>query len=310
MNTVSIGVDIGGTKVNIGVIDADGHVLDSHRLEVVESGNATELIRQVCEIVEKLWTSNGYSRRHIQSVGVGVPGTVEVSSGVVEYCPNLGWEDIPAGKIFKSFLGRDVIISQDSRAAAWAEYLLGAGKGSKSMVCITIGTGIGSGIILDGKIFHGAMNTAGELGHTIYKRDGYPCNCGLQGCFERYCSGTGIFERAYLACPELFVGLDHKAETVFELAKNGNREMQAILHDVVIDLAIGIANTVSILSPELVVISGGLCEQDELIIQPLREQIYKYGYHSWARKKQLQIVKAELGSTAPMIGAALLYKDR
>ena len=226
----------------------------------------------------------------------------------MEYCPNLGWEDVPAGAIFEKYLGAEVRISQDSRLAAWAEYLLGAGRNYSSSICVTVGTGIGSGIIIDGKIYHGAMNTAGEIGHSVFEKNGRLCNCGNHGCLERYSSGTGMIERALEAYPEKFADRPHKAETVFELAYAGDQDMLKLIRCVVEDLAIGIANAVSILSPEVVIISGGLCAHDELIIKPLGELVDKYGYYSWVRKKRLKIEKAQLGPEAPMIGAALLYK--
>ena len=236
------------------------------------------------------------------------PGPRITRPGLVEYCPNLGWEDLPIADLFKKYMGVDIVVSQDSRLAAWAEYLLGVGRHYKTSICVTLGTGIGGGIIMDGKIYHGAMNTAGEVGHSVFQKDGRPCNCGNQGCMERYSSGTGIIERALEAFPEKFVDRPHKSETVFEMAYAGDQDMLDLIHDVVADLSVGIANAVSILSPEAVIVSGGLCEHEKLIIEPLRELVYHYGYHSWTRKKQLKIEKAQMGPEAPMIGAALLYK--
>ncbi len=308
--SLSTGIDIGGTKVSLALVDVKGRIYDSRRLDVQPVETPDSLIARISQAIKELWERNDLSVNKIKSIGVGVPGTVDPENGLVEYCPNLGWEDIPAGVIFHNTLGREVVISQDSRAAAWAEYLLGAGRGTRSMACVTIGTGIGCGIVMNGKIFNGAMNTAGELGHTIYSRNGKQCNCGLRGCLERYCSGTGIFERAYECAPDLFKNLSHKTETVFELARSNNKKMLEVIHDAVVDLSIGIANMVSILSPEMIVISGGLCEHEDLIINPLRELVYANGYHSWSRKKQLKIEKAELGPYAPVIGAGLLYLNR
>jgi glucokinase len=265
-------------------------------------------IANISNEVIRLIESNGFSLEDISFIGVGVPGTADIKTGIVEYCPNLGWEDVPAGAIFKKYLGREVVVSQDSRLAAWAEYLLGAGRNYQSMVCLTLGTGIGGGIILDGKIFHGSMNTAGEIGHTVFEKNGRDCNCGNKGCLERYSSGTGIIDRAMELFPEKFVDLPQKSESVFQLAYKGDQDILALITNVVEDLAVGIANLVSILSPEVVIISGGLCDHDDLIVKPLGELVYKYGYHSWVRKRGLKIEKAQMGSAAPMIGAALLYK--
>jgi len=305
---ISVGIDIGATKANIGLVTPSGETIDSVRVPVQRDTSAECFIETLCQSVERLLESNGLAKDDCTFFGVGVPGTADYKTGLVEYCPNLGWEDVPAGAMFKKYLGAEVVISQDSRLAAWAEYLLGAGRNYSSSICVAIGTGIGGGIIVDGKIFHGALNTAGEIGHSVFEKDGRVCNCGNHGCLERYSSGTGMIERALEAYPEKFIDRPHKAETIFELAYAGDQDMLDLIRRVVEDLAVGIANAVAILSPEAVIISGGLCIHDELIIKPLRELVNKYGYHSWVRKKRLKIEQAQLGSEAPMIGAALLYK--
>ena len=305
---ISAGIDIGGTKVQIGLLDGNGSVIASQRLPVQGDLDAENLIKAICEDLTGLLKASQLKKSDLISFGVGVPGTADIQTGNIEYCPNLGWEDVPAGEIFRKYLERDVIICQDSRCAAWAEFLLGAGRKYQSMICVAVGTGIGSGIIVDGKIFHGAMNTAGEIGHCIFEKDGRPCNCGRRGCLERYCSGTGIIQRALEAFPGKLTDLPHKSESVFQLAYEGDPDVLALIQSVVEDLAIGIANVVSIISPQAVIISGGLCDHDELIVKPLERLVNQYGYHSWIRKNLLRIEKAQTGSDAPMIGAALLYK--
>lgn len=305
---ISVGIDIGGTKVNIGLVTENGKVIDTIRVPVQTQLGAPKFIEMLCGEIDRLLEQNHLTKEQIYFFGAGVPGTADIHTGYVEYCPNLHWEDVPAGEIFKENLGAKVVISQDSRCAAWAEYLLGAGKKYSSIFCVAVGTGIGGGIILDGKIFHGGMNTAGEIGHSVFQKDGRPCVCGNHGCLERYSSGTGIIDRAMELFPEKFSDLPKKSESVFQLAYQGDPQALDLIGHVVEDLAVGIANVVSILSPEAVIISGGLCDHDELFIKPLNELVYHYGYHSWVRKKLLKIEKAQMGSDAPMIGAALLYK--
>lgn len=305
---ISVGIDIGGTKVNIGLVTENGKVIDTIRVPVQTQLGAPKFIEKLCGEIDRLLEQNHLTKEQIYFFGAGVPGTADIHTGYVEYCPNLHWEDVPAGEIFKENLGAKVVISQDSRCAAWAEYLLGAGKKYSSIFCVAVGTGIGGGIILDGKIFHGGMNTAGEIGHSVFQKDGRPCVCGNHGCLERYSSGTGIIDRAMELFPEKFSDLPKKSESVFQLAYQGDPQALDLIGHVVEDLAVGIANVVSILSPEAVIISGGLCDHDELFIKPLNELVYHYGYHSWVRKKLLKIEKAQMGSDAPMIGAALLYK--
>jgi glucokinase len=306
--TISVGIDIGATKVNLGLVTSSGMIIDSTRIPVQREVSAERFIETVCQAVTRLLGANHLTPDDIVFYGVGVPGTADSHTGLVEYCPNLGWEDIPASAIFKQQLGADVMVAQDSRLAAWAEYLLGAGRNYRSFICVAIGTGIGSGIIIDGKIFDGALNTAGEIGHSVFQKDGRACACGNHGCLERYSSGTGMIDRALELYPEKFVNRPRQTETLFELAYAGDEDLRQLIRSMVEDLAIGIANAVSLLSPQAVIISGGLCTHDELIIQPLRELVNRYGYYAWTRKKQLKIEQAQLGPAAPMIGAALLYK--
>jgi glucokinase len=306
--TINVGIDIGATKANIGLVTSAGKIVDSARIPVPRNLSAEGFIEKLCQNVEPLIEANGLRKEDITFYGVGVPGTADTKTGLVEYCPNLGWEDVPAGALFKKYLGAEVMVSQDSRLAAWAEYLQGAGRNYHSFICVAVGTGIGGGIIIDGKIFHGALNTAGEIGHSVFQKDGRRCNCGNHGCLERYVSGTGMIERALEAYPEKFIDRPHQAETLFELAYAGDQDLLKLIRCMVEDLAVGIANAVSILSPEAVIMSGGLCIHDDLIIKPLGELVNQYGYYAWVRKKQLKIEKAQLGPEAPMIGAALLYK--
>ena len=308
--TISVGIDIGATKTNVGLVTSSGKIIDSLRIPVQREVSAEQFIATVCQAVTQLIGANQLTPADIVFYGVGVPGTADSRTGLVEYCPNLGWEDVPAGAIFKQYLGAEVMVAQDSRLAAWAECLLGAGQNYQSFICVAIGTGIGGGIIIARKIFDGALNTAGEIGHSVLQKNGRPCACGNHGCLERYSSGTGMIERALEAYPEKFVERPHQAETLFELAHAGDEDLLRLIRSMVEDLAIGIANAVSLLSPEAVIISGGLCTHEELIINPLRELVNQYGYHAWTRKRQLKIEQAQLGPAAPMIGAALLYKSR
>jgi glucokinase len=307
---ISVGIDIGATKANIGLVTPSGKIIDSVRVPVQREVGEERFIETLCQTVARLIDANHLTPDDIVFYGVGVPGTADSRTGLVEYCPNLGWEDVPAGAIFRQYLGAEVLIAQDSRLAAWAEYLLGAGRNYQSFICVAIGTGIGSGIIIDGKIFNGALNTAGEIGHSVFQKDGRACACGNHGCLERYASGTGMIERALESFPKKFVDRPRQAETLFDLAYAGDEDLLRLIRRMVEDLAIGIANAVSLLSPEAVIISGGLCTHDDLIIKPLRELVNQYGYYAWTRKKQLKIEQAQLGPAAPMIGAALLYKAR
>ncbi len=307
--TCSIGIDIGGTKVNIGIVDSGGEIVAKRKFPTGKNMHARDCIRNISAEVKLLLEENGFVLEEIGFLGAGVPGTVNAETGHVAYCPNLAWKDVPAGSYFREMLGHDVRIVQDCRAAGFAELLYGAGRGFSDLLCVTLGTGIGGGVIINRKIFHGSMNTAGEIGHIIIVKDGRLCSCGNHGCLERYSSGSGIMEQALERFPGKLTDGNRNTEYVFDLAKNGDAEARELIRESVEYLAIGIANFVDIFSPQAVIISGGMCEHRDLIIDPLKLLVPKFGYASWVERNTLRIEKAMLGSDAPMIGAASLNRE-
>ncbi len=303
-----VGIDIGGTKVNIGVIDENGTIITSKKIRTDISNSIERFVKAVCEELSELLLNEQLRLEDIEQIGIGIPGTANREQGVIEYSSNLFGSNIPIGKYFEERLERKIALVQDSWAAAWGEHLFGAGRNRDDFLCITLGTGIGCGVIMKGKVYAGAMNTAGEIGHVPIIKEGRKCSCGKYGCLERYASGTGILEQAM----ELFPGKlkrEKKAEKVFELAYKGDQDALQLIHACVDKLAYGLAIIVNILSIDTIVISGGLCVHEELIIKPLPELIMKYGYDAWSCKKSIRVIKAELGSYAPMIGAAFINSD-
>lgn len=305
----NVGIDIGGTKVNIGIVEENGNVLGKWKIPVSRVKSYGAVVNEICDALHQLLITYRLELDDIAFIGVGVPGTVDVKTGFVTYCPNLFWYDVPIGDMFEANLGRKVKVMQDSRNAALAETLLGAGRKYNNTLCVSIGTGVGCGVIVNGKIFNGGMNTAGEIGHTPIVKDGRLCVCGNRGCLESYVSGKAIRDRAIDLFPDKFTCEAHmSSEYVFELAYKGDKEILEFLDECVDLLAFGIANAVCLISPEAIIISGGLCVHEELIIKPLREKIMKRGYYAWTKQESLVVCKGELGSDSAMIGAALMYK--
>lgn len=303
-NSFRIGIDIGGTKTTIGLMDADIRVVDSVS---IPTGKLTEpgiLVRRIGSAISEMLNANELSMDGISFIGAGVAGSADTLTGVAVYCPNLGWREVPLGDLFLNALGREVLITQDSWAAAWAEHRFGAGRGYSDMACITLGTGIGCGVIQDGHILHGAMNTAGEVGHMSINPEGRMCSCGQKGCLEQYASGTAIYQLAMERFPKKLEMMAPKAESVFELAYKGDEEALGLIAYCMDRLAFGLANLINILSVDVLVFSGGMSVHKELILDPLPELMYRYGYPSWTNKKKLLLLQAELGTHAPMIGAA------
>ncbi len=300
-----IGIDIGGTKTNIGIVQEDGSVLAQKRLPSDTCNGIRAFVDAIYNEIGSLLMDNKIKPEEIADIGIGIPGTVDSENGIVEYSSNLFGTDVAIGPVFEEKLGRKVTLIQDSWAAAWGEKLFGAGKAFENFCCVTLGTGIGCGVITEGKIFRGTMNSAGEIGHTPIIMGGRKCSCGNKGCLECYSSGTGILKQAMELFPEKLQG-DERAEKVFELADGGDSDAAGLINDAVEKLAYGLAIMVNIFAIDTFLISGGLCVHKERIIDPLPSLIEKYGYDSWTRKKRVKVIQAELGSDAPMIGAAFI----
>ncbi len=304
----NIGIDIGGTKVNMGIVSEDGQILD-HVIIPTRKEEILDFVKRIMSSLHELLDKNNEKIEDVNFVGIGVPGTVNPEKGIVEYCPNLNWEDVTLKDYFQPFFpGTRVEVIQDSWAAAVAEHEFGAGKDCSNIACVTIGTGIGCGVIINDKIFSGGLHSAGEVGHSIVQPNGLQCNCGRKGCLERYSSGTGIFEMAYDKFPEMFEGREKKAETVFELAYEKYQPALDLIDYSVRMLALGLSNLVTILSIEKILISGGICQHHELVVEPLQKYINEYGYYAWVRQNKLKVECAMVKENAPMLGAAVLFK--
>ncbi len=312
MNTIrySIGIDMGASNVRIGLLDAGGSLIRKRKADIRElKSDSSATLRFIRAEAEAVVNDARLAPRDIGFIGLGLPGTVDDSGQRISFAPNLGWRDVPVGGSFPGFPKAALALVQDARAAAFAEYLLGAGKGEPIVACITLGTGIGLGIIMNGKVFQGAFNTSGEIGHTIVQEGGLACGCGQSGCLETCCSGTAIMNAARRAGtgPEEGAG---SAEDVFRMARDGDAAAGEIIGRAAHYLGIGIVNLVNLLSPNAVILSGGMCEQEELFIRPVREFVLSHAYSLSVRTPAFRVVKAMLGEDSPMIGAGMIYKGR
>lgn len=289
-----LGVDIGGTKINIGVLSEDNEIIDRVEAKLPDDKSAENIADFTKQLIEKL---RKVSIEEIESIGVGVPGTVDETGAIAQKVPNLGWENVDFANMLERRIGVPVTLLQDSRAAAYGEYKAGAGKGKNSVVCVTLGTGIGTGIIIDGKIFDGALGTAGELGHLPVGDEGRECGCGKKDCLECYAAGKGIEMSA-----EKIFGKKMTCSEVFELAKN-NSEARKIIDSAVEILGRAMVSIINLISPEALLFSGGMSKQKEMFVEPLIDYIQKKCY--CANGNLPFIGYAKLESDAPMIGAAL-----
>jgi glucokinase len=308
-----IGVDIGGTKIKVGIADSDGKLLLQDTIDTQPARSSRIIIDSILAAIDDLLLHASMTRRDVESIGVGVPGTAEASTGVVVYAPNLDWKNVRIVGQIRSLYNIPVYLVQDTRAAAWAEYLIGAGRGLRSVAAVTLGTGIGCGLVLDGKIYHGAFNTAGEFGHQIVAPGGAQCNCGRRGCLEAYAGGLGILREAKRAIPELGRSLgkvesEVEVADVFRLAEQGNPEACVLIERTVQYIGMGLVNLINLCSVELIALSGGISNASHtLLLDPLTKFVRENAYV--AISDRVQVCNSALGKDAPLAGAALLNRN-
>lgn len=311
----TIGVDIGGTKCLGVALDGDGVVVAEHR--VVTPGTGCALLRTVTALVERLAPSVGGAAL---SVGVGAPGLVD-SSGSLRFAPNLpgvvelALRDLLIGS---SISGTRVHLENDATCAAWAETVMGAAAGSSHVLLATIGTGIGGGLIADGRLLRGSNGFAGEIGHMIVDPSGPRCPCGHRGCWEGYASGPGLGRMAREAARSgrvarvvALAGGDPetvRSEHVTIAAAEGDVQAREVMDGFARWVALGLANLANVMDPELIVLGGGMVETGEVLLEPVREAFAQM-LEGAAHRPSVPIVAAGLGERAGAVGAALLARD-
>lgn len=269
------GIDIGGTKINIGLLGADARLLGNRVIPIAGDCDSRSVLRRAAGVLRQLCAEQGIAFAEIAAFGIGVPGTVSADGTVVQKAPNLDWEEVPLAAQFFEITGRHATVLQDSRAAAYGEYAAGNGKGSRTLLCITLGTGIGTGIVMNGEIYNGARYTAGELGHSPAVANGRHCGCGKAGCLECYAAGKGLDQTAQ----ELY-GADATAKTLFESADAGDAKALEALDQAVVLLGRTIVSAVNLISPDCLLFSGGLAEQKTLYLEPLIRYIKQNMYQA------------------------------
>ena len=312
------GIDLGGTNLKVGICDGDGHMLAAEKTPVPAFETSRALAEILTRAVEAAAGRAGLSAAALQGVGIGVPGAVR--GGEVIYTCNLPLRNVPLRKLFHHYLSIPLYIENDANCAALAEYYVGAGRDSKRFVTITLGTGVGAGIIHNGKIYHGANGMAGEVGHTVIERNGLPCPCGRHGCWEQYASASALKRmtaEAVAAHPDSILARvvaendGHvSGQSAFIAARQGDPVGQRICDEYVGYLACGIVNVVNVFQPDALAIGGGVSnEADEQLLLPVQRCVERESIPC-AKNRRTRIVKAELGNQAGIIGAALLGKNK
>jgi glucokinase len=315
-----LGIDIGGTNLVVGSVAEDGsalHALESEptHAEAGQSDVLDRLIALAQKTIER--TRKEVRGAEIIGIGVGAPGPLDTKSGIVLLTPNLGWINLPLRQIIHQRLGLPAALDNDANCAALGEWWMGAARGSRNAIGITIGTGIGGGIIVDGKLYHGASDCAGEIGHTTIDIEGRRCKCGNYGCLEAYASGPNIALRAVEelkagAVSRLagYVGGDLSqvtAQTVYQAAHDGDDLALEVVNDTAKFLGTGIANLLNIFNPEVVVVCGGVTLAGDRLFVPLRREVARRAFKPAV--SVCWIVPCELSGTAGVYGAAKVFLD-
>ena len=306
-----IGIDLGGTNIAVGVVDNRHNIIAEASVPTGAFRPAEEMVADMCRAVELALDKAGLIAADCASIGIGSPGTCDSEAGVVVRAYNLGWFNVPVCKMLHERFGIPVHLSNDANCAALAEAVAGAAVGRRDMILITLGTGVGGGIIIDGKIYAGMRSMGAELGHTLLVLEGEHCTCGRDGCWEAYASATALIrqgKRAGQAHPESALssfGDALTAKDVFDAAEQGDETAQAVLERYYVYVAAGITDLVNILGPELVLIGGGISRQGERLLAPVREYVASncFGGHD---RKPPELRAAKLGNEAGIIGAAAL----
>ena len=309
-----IGIDVGGTGIQVGVIDDQHRILAEGSIPTRTDIPFAEQIARITDCVVSTAASAGIRSEQIRSVGVGIPGIADRSTGSVVKCTNMGWFHVPFREEFRRHLDVPVNIDNDANVAALAESVVGVSAGTSSSVFITIGTGIGSGIIVDGKIWNGFHGIGGELGHVIFSLNGVPCSCGNHGCLERYCSATALIRMAREAIdahPDTkmmeMVSKDVskiEARTVIDAARSGDPLASQVYGRYIDYLSQAIASVVNFLDPEVIVLGGGVSKAGDFLLDPLHREYPKYVIYNDQPMPEIKL--AVLGSEAGIIGAAML----
>lgn len=315
-----IGVDLGGTNIAAGLVDGQYRILDRESVKTNVPRPAESIIRDIAGLVEKLCERNRLNQCEIEAVGVGVPGTINEDTGYVEYSNNIRFENVPFIELLSGLISIPVRFGNDANVAALGEYLAG-GYNVQSFVMVTLGTGVGSGIILDGKLIKGINFAASELGHTVIKMGGEQCTCGRRGCFEAYASATALIRDARRMLEK--ESTDKQAESsvilklcggdmekleakhIFDAVKLGDEAAWELFSNYTEYLAEGIANIINILQPELICIGGGVSKAGDMLLEPVKEKVAGKIF-SKNSVKNTDIRLARLDNDAGIIGAAML----
>ena len=309
----AIGIDLGGTNIRTALINSSGEIKGINTQPTHAKLEIVRIVENIGEGIFQLLKEKKVKKEDVIGIGLGAPGFLSLTLGVIHFSPNLPTvKEAPVVKLLESLTELPVCLENDANAAAIGEHWMGAGQGIDNLLCITLGTGLGSGFILNGTIWHGSNDLAGELGHTTLIPGGLPCNCGREGCVEAYVSATGVVTRTQLALKEgrasslkelLAEGKESLTSlVVYEHALQGDRLAREIFEDTGRYLAISLANVLNTLDLEMIIIGGQVSKAGELLFSPIINEVEKRAIRT--KYYPIRIEQAKLGDNAGIIGAA------
>ncbi|MBQ6932368.1 MAG: ROK family protein [Clostridia bacterium] len=311
-----IGVDLGGTNIAVGVVDKNFNIIGRGKMKTNAPRPAKAIFDDIATAIRMAVSDAEITLDEVKSIGIGTPGSVNKAEGIIDFANNLDFDHVPAKELLSENLGTDKIyIDNDANCAALGEALAGAGKGKDSFVAITLGTGVGSGIVIDGKLVVGCNYAAGEMGHMVIAMDGEQCNCGRRGCWERYASATALIAQTKDAMKKNVDSImwelvdDNIAKvsgrTAFDAMRKGDAAGKQVVDNYIRYIAVGLVNVINALQPDMICIGGGISHEKDNLLIPLRKHINR-GRYSIYSSKQTEICCATLGNDAGIIGAAML----
>jgi len=315
---VYIGIDLGGTNVGIGIVDNENKLIYKDSIPTKSERGFNEIVEDIVDLISRIININNISKEHIQGIGIGVPGIVDPKSGIVIDCVNLRWNNVDIKGIIENKLNIPVSVGNDATVAGVAELVVGAMKGCQTGVLITLGTGIGGGIIINEEVYDGFHGVGSEIGHMIVGENYYNCNCGRNGCLETFSSSTAIIryvrklieegnDSAIMA--EVKGNLNSiDGKVIFDQAKAGDKVACKVIDRMTNYLAIGIMNIISVIDPEVFVIGGGLSATGEYLISIIRDKVSQIAYYKGMDIGE--IILSRIGNDGGIIGAAALCRYR
>lgn len=311
---VYIGIDLGGTGIKAGVVDEKGTILEKMSCPTLPERGHEAVVHDMAQLCIRLIEKMGLSAEDVHSIGIGIPGIWDPKRQLVPFCTNLGWHKVPLVELMQREINRPVFVANDASVAALAEAIAGVSVGTKDSVFITLGTGVGGGVILNGKLFIGSHGVGTEVGHMITVAGGEECTCGNCGCWERYTSATAIiregrkFAAAHPECA-LYQKVEGRLEqiearTIIDLAKEGDPDCERLFDDYIYHLAVGIVNLINVYDPEVIAIGGGVSHTGAFLLNKLNAILPKMIFCKDMPYARIEL--ARMGNDAGIIGAAML----